>query len=78
MPEIITDVLLSEYEIIIAEVGENATDEQIVAALVRDSAWTEQGACEVLQLARKYGTSILRNALALASAMNIEDGTSGL
>jgi len=78
MPEIITDVLLSEYEIIIAEVGENATDEQIVAALVRDSAWTEQGACEVIQLARKYGTSILRNALALASAMNIEDGTSGL
>ena len=78
MPEIITDVLLSEYEIIIAEVGEDATNEQIVAALVRDADWTEQGASEVLQLARKYGTSILRNALALASAMSIEDGTSKL
>jgi len=78
MPEIITDVLLSEYEIIIAQVGEDATNEQIVAALMRDADWTEQGASEVLQLARKYGTSILRNALALASAMSIEDGTSKL
>ncbi len=78
MPEIITDVLLSEYEVILAEVGEDATNEQIVAALVRDGDWTEQGASEVLQLAQKYGTSILRNALALASAMSIEDGTGGL
>ena len=40
--------------------------------------WTEQGAREVLQLARRYGTSILRNALALAAAMKIEDGRVGL
>jgi spore coat protein CotH len=78
MPEIMTDVLLSEYETIIAGVGENATDTQIIAALVRDADWTVRGAREVVQLARKYGTSILRNALAVASAMNIEDGTSGL
>jgi acyl-CoA reductase-like NAD-dependent aldehyde dehydrogenase len=78
MPAVITDTLLSEYDTQIARVDKNATDEQIVAALVKDGDWTEQGAQEVLQLARKYGTSILRNAFALASAMQIEDGEAGL
>jgi len=78
MSEVVTDMLLFEYEIMIAKVGEHATDEQIIAVLMRDAAWTEEGACEVLQLARKYGTSILRNALSLASAMQIEDGEAGL
>lgn len=40
--------------------------------------WTAQGARKVLQLARRYGTSILRSALALAAAMQIEDGNAGL
>ena len=78
MPELITDILLAEYDNLIAKVGEGATDEQIVAALVRDAEWTEQGAQEVLHLARKFGTSILRNALALATAMQIEDGEAGV
>ncbi len=78
MSAVMTDVLLSEYETIIARVGEDASSEAIIAALVHDADWTEQGAHEVLQLARKYGTSILRNALALASAMSIEDGEAGL
>ncbi|MBX3385223.1 MAG: hypothetical protein KF768_01485 [Phycisphaeraceae bacterium] len=73
-----TDVLLSEYETLIAVVGEHASDDEIVAALVRDADWTEQGAREVLQITRTYGASILRNALALASAMQIEDGEAGL
>lgn len=78
MPGVITEVLLSEYEGVIASVGENATDDAIAAALVRDSAWTEEGARVVVQLARKHGTSILRNALALAAALGIDDGTDGL
>lgn len=78
MPDLITASLLAEYETIIDQVGENATDDQIVAALVRDADWTEQGAQELLHLARRYGVSILRNALALASAMQIEDGEAGL
>lgn len=78
MPELITDALVTEYDALIADVGDDATDAQIVAALVRDADWTEHGAREVLRLARTYGTSILRNALALASAMQIEDGESGL
>ncbi len=78
MASLVSDVLLSEYKSIITNLGEDTTDEAIIAALVKDADWTETGAREVLQLARKYGTSILRNALALASAMEIEDGEAGL
>lgn len=78
MPAVMTGVLLSEYESIIANLGDDATDEAIVAALIREADWTEHGAWVVLQLARSYGTSILRNALSLASAMQIEDGEAGL
>jgi len=78
MNELMTDTLLAEYETIITDLGAEATDEQIVRALVERGDWTEQGAREVLQLARRYGTSILRNALALAAAMQIEDGYAGL
>lgn len=77
MSDVMTDVLLSEYGSIIDSVGEDGPDEAVVAALVRQGDWTEEGAREVLQLARKYGTSILRNALALASAMQIDDGDAG-
>jgi hypothetical protein len=78
MNELMTDTLLAEYETIITDLGAEATDEQIVRALVERGDWTEQGARELLQIARRYGTSILRNALALAAAMNIEDGNAGL
>ena len=78
MNELMTDTLLAEYETIITDLGAQATDEQIVRALAERGDWTEQGASEVFQLARRYGTSILRNALALAAAMQIEDGNAGL
>ena len=78
MNELMTDTLLAEYETIITDLGADATDEQIVRALADRADWTEQGAREVLHLARGYGTSILRNALALAEAMRIEDGDVGL
>ena len=78
MNELMTDTLLAEYETIITDLGAEATEEQIVRALVERGDWTEQGAHEVLQLARRYGTSILRSALALAAAMQIEDGNAGL
>lgn len=78
MPEIITDTFMAEYETIITEVSADATDDEIITALVREADWTERGAREVLQLARRHGTSILRNALALANAMHIEDGSSGM
>jgi len=78
MNELMTDTLLAEYETIIIDLGAEPTDQEIVRALVERGEWTEKGAREVLQLARRYGTSMLRNSLALATAMNIEDGNAGL
>jgi hypothetical protein len=78
MNELMSETLLAEYENIIADLGHNATDDQLVTALTDRADWTGRGALEVLRLAREYGTSILRNALALAEAMRIEDGEAGL
>lgn len=70
--------LRDEYETVLADLPESPTDRAVIGALVSESAWTERGAREVVQLARNYGWSILRNALALAEAMEIEDGEYGL
>ena len=67
-----------EYRELLARLGANANDSEIVAALVSEAAWTNKGARTVLWLAQTYGTSILRNALALAEALDIEDGQAGL
>jgi len=78
MNELMTDTLVAEYEAIIDDLGTDATDEQIVGALVVCADWTAEGARAVVMLARKYGVFVLRNALALANAMEIEDGEAGL
>ena len=78
MNELLTDSLLAEYEILLADLGAHPTDEQIVRLLVEHAAWTERGANTIVKLAREYGTAVLRNALALADAMGIEDGVSGM
>ncbi|MBY0261673.1 MAG: hypothetical protein K2Q20_04985, partial [Phycisphaerales bacterium] len=69
--------LRDEYAAMVSELGPEATDADILAALVTDHRWTIRGAAAVLSLAQQYGTSILRNALALAEAMEIEDGDEG-
>lgn len=73
-----TSVPYAEYEKCIAILGANLTDENIIQALKSDHAWTSDGARAILMLARQFGTAILRNSLALAAAMGIEDGASGL
>jgi hypothetical protein len=78
MTAVMTNTLLSEYYTLIAELGDEATSDQIVSALVTHHNWTGRGAHTILALAKTYGTSILRNALALADAMGIEDGSAGL
>jgi hypothetical protein len=40
--------------------------------------WTQEGAAQVAALSREYGAFVLRNALALATALGIEDGLLGL
>jgi len=50
----------------------------VVDVLTHDADWTPNAAQTLVQLARKHGSFILRNALALALALAIEDGDSGL
>ena len=77
MNELMTDTLLAEYEAIIADLGTDADDDQIVRALVECGDWTENGVRAVVTLAREHGVFVLRNALALAAGLGIEDGASG-
>lgn len=78
MNALVSETLLAEYKGIMGALDHDATDEQIVGALIAHAEWTERGGREVLHLARQHGTSVLRNALALAKAMGIEDGNGGL
>lgn len=78
MPEIMDEVLFTEYETIVADLGVDRTNGKLIEALVAQADWTQQGARELVGLVRNYGTAILRNALALAKAMRIEDGELGL
>ena len=48
--------------------------DQLVNALVESADWTSEGAAALVQLAKDYGFFMLRNALALAIALDIEDG----
>jgi len=70
--------LRHEYEARLAGLSKKPRDKDIIAALVAKGDRTKQSADTILALARTYGTAILRSSLALAEAMGIEDGSSGL
>jgi hypothetical protein len=78
MHPIMTDLLLEEYVTLTAELGPDPSPEQLTAALVQNADWTPQGAAIVVHLAQTHGTFLLRNALALAHALGIEDGENGI
>ena len=81
-----TDVqgLVEEYRehmaLLSADRGSNSRIEwgQLVGLLCECAEWTYPGAEHVVKLARDYGTFMLRNALALAIAAELEDGELGL
>jgi len=50
---------------------------RIETKLHNDMEWTQEGAVQVAALAREYGAFVLRNALALAVSLGIEDGELG-
>jgi len=52
-------------------------EDQIAKMLLDNHDWTEEGAKVLTELAVRYGSFFLRNALALAIALNIEDGSEG-
>lgn len=76
----ITKTLLAEYETIVFEAGgkEEPDWDRLAASLVTTGDWTPSGAEYLVSLARNYGGFMLRNALALAAALGIDDGEFGL
>ena len=48
-----------------------------VCALTESADWSNRGADEIARLARDYGSFMLRNALAIAIVLGIEDGELG-
>lgn len=49
----------------------------LLGALVRDADWSREAAMDLIYLAKQYGHFFLRNATALAAALEIEDGLIG-
>ena len=70
--------LREEYATIVSALGLEPSEDALIRALVDQADWTEEGAQAVVNLALQYGTSVLRNALALAEALGIDDGHVGL
>ncbi len=74
--------LVDEYRAIVEESTKKATREidwnELRRALVQTADWTDDGAAHFALLVRTYGAFVLRNALALAVAAEIEDGELGL
>jgi len=69
---------VDEYKAIIGCLGSEPDDESIRDLLIKDADWTVRGSGILVMLVREYGTFVLANALALAEAMEIEDGNAGL
>lgn len=66
--------LVEEYRVILKN-----TDSlnSLEAALIREGDWNAQAATHLLKLAKLYGSFMLRNALAISVALEIEDGELG-
>jgi hypothetical protein len=67
----------AEYTSIIKTYDGEMNDTQLASLLMSQAEWTEEGAQALILLVRNYGAFMLRNALALAEALNIEDGALG-
>jgi hypothetical protein len=74
------DITVQEYAaVFMPPKGEQTIDwTQVEAELQNEMEWTQEGAAHVASLARNYGAFVLRNAMALAISLGIEDGDSGL
>jgi hypothetical protein len=69
--------LIQEYQNIIPD-NDDIDREFLKEQLVQEADWTYRGAETLVHLAERYGSSVLRNALALSLVLGIEDGDSGL
>ena len=69
---------VDEYSALVRSLGPYLDYDDLRDLLMCESAWTKRGSGALIMLARKYGTSVLANALALAEALEIEDGEAGI
>jgi len=70
-------LLTQEYKAMIADC--DGLDWSVLnERLVQEADWTYGGAETLVYLAKRYGSFMLRNALALSLALGIEDGDAGL
>jgi hypothetical protein len=69
---------VDEYTALVARLGRKSNDKDLANLLRKESDWTKRGSAVLIMLARKYGTFVLANALALAEALDIEDGSAGI
>lgn len=72
--------IANEYQALVEE-SSNSRGQinwlRLQRGLVADLDWTPPAAQHLVSLARQYGAFMLRNALALAVAANIDDGELG-
>jgi hypothetical protein len=73
--------MITEYRSMLKSAGvrpaADATELQrlkVLERLVSEGQWTKSGAQELVHVATLYGHRFLRNACALAKAMEVEDG----
>ena len=81
MKDIDTEWIQSEYQSYVAEASDennNIDWNKLTELLCIKGDWTRQGAETLVAIVQSYGSFILKNALALAIATNIEDGQLGL
>lgn len=78
-------LLVDEYATLVRDALRGASCQRrdvdwanVSSLLTSDAGWTPRGAAAVARLARQYGAFVLRNALALAIAADVEDGQLGL
>lgn len=75
MPEKVAN-LVDEYRVLFEGVDRDASD-SLETVLTHEAEWTPEATAHLLQLAREYGAFMLRNALAISLALDIEDGELG-
>lgn len=73
---------IQEYESLLEPINSQSHEKVdwggIETKLIQDCEWTPEGAQVLTTLVRQYGSFVLKNALALSVALNIEDGELGL
>jgi hypothetical protein len=63
--------LVEEYRVL---VGNTDSLKSLEGSLVSEGDWSQEAAIHLIKLAKLYGSFMLRNALAISLALEVEDG----